>query len=453
MIQNERIKCINEGAVNSSGRYILYWMQASIRVLNNHALEYAVQMSNQLDLPLLVAFVVMPSYPGATTGHYRFMLEGMDGLMQQIEALGAQFTLCTGGFDETIGRLLPDASAVVMDVGYTKHQRLMRTYVGDHFSTPAYTVETNIIVPVETAYPKEAYAAYALRSKLMKQVPHFAISFSQTYVKNKTTINTFQEFEKMKWEGTEKLISQYLNQVEPYQYAEPLKGGEDEALKVLEAFVSQTLEDYDISSNHPEREGTSKLSAYLHFGQISPITVYEAVNQLPHKSAGFIEQLVVRRELSYNFTWYNPDYDGNLVDMLPKWALETLSHHANDPRPYLYTLEALESANTHDVYWNTAQKQMMRTGFMHNYMRMYWGKKIVEWSACYEDAHKAMLYLNDKYELDGRDPNGYAGIAWCFGKFDRPFSERMVFGKVRYMNAQGLKRKFEMDKWVERYNK
>jgi deoxyribodipyrimidine photo-lyase len=190
------------------------------------------------------------------------------------------------------------------------------------------------------------------------------------------------------------------------------------------------------------------MSPYLHFGQISPLYIALKVSKTRSLGAeAFFEELIIRRELSMNFVFYNEKYDS--FKSIPDWAKKTLRAHQKDRRPYLYSPKELENAGTHDPYWNAAQKEMVITGKMHGYMRMYWGKKILEWSKTPEEAFKVALYLNNKYELDGRDPNGFIGVAWCFGKHDRPWGERAIFGNVRYMNDKGLKRKFDADKYVK----
>jgi deoxyribodipyrimidine photo-lyase len=191
------------------------------------------------------------------------------------------------------------------------------------------------------------------------------------------------------------------------------------------------------------------MSPYLHFGQVSPVTLaLHAQEQGGSGTPAFLEELIVRRELAVNFVRYNDHYDS--FASLPAWAQKTLELHQGDQREYGYSVDELERAATHDPYWNTAQMEMVKTGKMQGYMRMYWGKKILEWSRTPQDAYSVALYLNNKYEIDGRDPNGYAGIAWCFGKHDRPWGERPVFGMVRYMNAPGLTRKFAMDRYLEK---
>ena len=226
-------------------------------------------------------------------------------------------------------------------------------------------------------------------------------------------------------------------------------GGTRNAKCLLQEFLKDNLWVYGSSGGPtPDKDCASQLSPYLHFGQISPS--YIAAKVLAAKVVvqhRFLEELIVRRELAVNFVYYNKNYDS--FDCLPEWARKTLDAHRKDPRPYLYTREELETAQTHDPYWNGAQQQMVEVGRMNGYMRMYWGKKIVEWTKSPEEAFEVMLYLNNKYELDGRDPNGYAGVVWCFGKHDRPWGERSVFGTVRYMNLAGLERKFKMKRYLQ----
>jgi len=227
------------------------------------------------------------------------------------------------------------------------------------------------------------------------------------------------------------------------------QGGTTKAKKLLEFFIEHSLEIYEREGNNPENNCASHLSPYLHFGQISPayiaLKILRTNASISHK---FLEQLIIRRELATNFVHYNTLYDSFLS--LPQWAKKTLKAHARDQRSYLYSLKELENAQTHDIYWNAAQREMVVTGKMNGYMRMYWGKKIIEWTKSPSQAFEIALFLNNKYEIDGRDPNGYAGVAWCFGKHDRPWKERAIFGNVRFMNKSGLERKFNMDSYLER---
>jgi len=216
--------------------------------------------------------------------------------------------------------------------------------------------------------------------------------------------------------------------------------------------MGKNLKLYEEHGSNPDYDVTSKLSPYLHFGQISPAYIYKRIKWNDIKAEDFLEQLIVRRELSFNYIYYNDNYNQKLTDILPDWAVETLEEHESDKREYIYSREQLENYQTHDQYWNAAQKEMVLSGYMNGYMRMYWGKKILEWTQDPQKAFDIILYLNNKYFLDGRDPNGYAGAAWIFGKHDRAWQERQIFGKVRYMNKNGLERKFDMEDYLKKVN-
>jgi deoxyribodipyrimidine photo-lyase len=233
------------------------------------------------------------------------------------------------------------------------------------------------------------------------------------------------------------------------------RGGTGEALKLLHEFVAHKLAHYPERHGKPELDGTSRLSPYLHFGHIGPHTIIDTVESSHAPRAAkddYLDQLITWRELSINFVHFNPLYDS--IESAPDWAHRTLSAHAQDKRPYLYTRRQLEGAETHDDLWNAAQLQMLHAGWMHNYMRMYWAKKILEWSSSPAVAYQTCVYLNDKYFLDGRDPDGYAGIAWSIaGKFDRPWFDRPIFGLIRYMSGGAAKKKFDADKYMEQMRK
>ncbi|MDE2209397.1 MAG: hypothetical protein KGJ99_06715 [Betaproteobacteria bacterium] len=227
------------------------------------------------------------------------------------------------------------------------------------------------------------------------------------------------------------------------------RGGGAEARRRLRAFLGEGLSRYAAERGEPARAQVSFLAAYLHFGQISPVEIaleVAGVDADPDGRADYLEELIVRRELAINFVEYEPDYDR--YDCLPRWARDTLDRHRRDPRPHRYDAGELAAAATHDRYWNAAMREMRDTGYMHNHMRMYWGKKILEWSAKPEDAFATALALNNRYFLDGRDPNSYANVGWCFGLHDRPWPERPIFGTVRSMTQGGLVRKIDADAYV-----
>jgi deoxyribodipyrimidine photo-lyase len=311
-------------------------------------------------------------------------------------------------------------------------------------------VESNVVVPVEVTSEKEEYAAATIRRKIHKHLPRFMKPMRRVSVKRDSL---GVKLDGLDLEDLDPILAK-LSIDRSVPAVETFRGGTREAKRLVSEFVKKRLKDYARLSNDPSARVVSDLSPYLHFGQISPLYVALEIGRAPgvRKKAkeAYLEQLIVRRELSMNFVNFNDAYD--TYDCLPTWAKQTLRDHRSDRRQYEYSLEELEQARTHDPYWNAAQREVVRSGKMHNYMRMYWGKKIIEWTRRPEDAFRVALYLNNKYELDGREPNGFTGVAWCFGKHDRPWQERKVFGKVRYMNAEGLRRKFDMDAYVRRVN-
>ena len=444
MIQKERVKVLNREEIKR-GRYVLYWMQASQRTEYNHALEYAILKANELNKPLVVYFSITDDYPEANERHYYFMLEGLKEVQSLLEERSIKMVIWHRSPELGVVELSNDASLVIVDRGYLKIQKKWRSYVAEYIDCPLIQVESDVVVPVEAASPKEEYSAATFRPKIKKKLDYYLVPLKENYLKVDSLHLDFDSFD---IEDVEKAISS-LKIDRSVKKVKDFHGGTREAKKRLEMFLKSKLDQYHELRNDPTLEYLSNMSPYLHFGQISPL--YIALKVLETDSPGkdaYLEELIVRRELSMNFIFYNQNYDS--FDGLPEWAKKTLREHKKDPREYIYTLEELENAKTHDPYWNAAQEEMRIKGKMHGYMRMYWGKKIIEWSKTPEEAFKIALYLNNKYELDGRDPNGFTGVAWCFGKHDRPWKERQIFGKIRYMNAKGLKRKFDADGYVEK---
>jgi len=295
---------------------------------------------------------------------------------------------------------------------------------------------------------KEEYAAATIRRKIERLLPEFAFPVVLPPYNLPLYDNTLDVHE-MAFEN----ISDILDSIDVDRAVHPVseyyKGGYREAKKHLERFLNERYQCFAEKRNDPSADITSNLSPYLHFGQISPLEIYLLLpDDDSTNRAVMVDELIVRRELAMNFVSNNSNYDN--FNSISSFARESLLAHLPDPRPYLYNMEKLEKGKTHDRYWNAAQKEMILTGKMHGYMRMYWGKKVIEWTSLPEEAYKVLVYLNNRYSLDGRDPNGYAGIAWCFGKHDRPWKERPIFGKVRYMNDKGLERKFDIRAYAEK---
>ncbi|MBU3193030.1 deoxyribodipyrimidine photo-lyase [Clostridium algidicarnis] len=446
MILQERIKTLNNKEILDNP-YVVYWMQSSQRTEYNHALEYAIIQANSLKKPLIVYFGLTDGFPEANERHYYFMLEGLKEVKEELAKRDIKMLIRR--ISPEIGALEISslAALLVVDRGYLRVERSWREILAKNAKCSVIEVETNVIVPIEEASPKEEYSAATLRSKISKKLETYILPLSERKC-DVISINMDLPFENYDIEDIDKAISS-LDIDKNVKKVSYYKGGTNNAKLLLEDFISNKLPHYTELKNHPGENYTSDLSPYLHFGQISPLYIY---NQLIYVNIegkkDFLEELIVRRELSMNFVFYNNKYDS--YDCLPAWSKATLEKHLLDEREFIYSIEELEMAKTHDEYWNTAQKEMVVTGKMHGYMRMYWGKKILEWSKTPKEAFDSAIYLNNKYLLDGRDPNAFTGIAWCFGKHDRPWRERDVFGTVRYMNDKGLKRKFNMKKYTEK---
>ncbi|MGL4977113.1 MAG: deoxyribodipyrimidine photo-lyase [Cetobacterium sp.] len=437
---DERINILKKNE-NINGKYILYWMQESQRTKYNFGLQKAIEISNDKKLPLYVVFNYIENYPEASKRHFEFMLQGLKDVKENLNKKGIKFILLSGDVEKNIIKICKSAECIIWDKSYLKLQREQRKNILDKITVNAIEVESNVVVPVEVVSKKEEYSAKTLRDKYKKVKENFLVQFSDLEYLNSNL--KIEEIEKMDLsqkyipENKEKLDGGFL-------------GGEIESKKILDYFLKENIREY--SKKGPDKDRSSKLSLYLHFGQISPLEILLKVQKLENFSdekESFLEELTIRRELAINFVYYNTNYD-KWEGITYNWAYETLKNHTIDSREYLYSLEEFENYKTHDLYWNACQKEMIKTGYMDGYMRMYWCKKILEWSETPEKAYEITIYLNNKYFYDGRDPNSYAGVAWCFGKHDRAWQERKIFGKVRYMNSAGLERKFDMEKYVEK---
>ena len=447
MAYQERIKKIN--SINLKERkFVIYWMQSSHRTEFNLALDYAIFMGKKLDKPVIVFFGIT-NFLEANHRHYKFMLEGLIEIEKALDALGIKFVLKKISPDKGIIELSKKACLVVVDRGYLRLNKTWYHLAKQGVKCPLFQVEDNVVVPVELASNKEEYSAATFRPKI-----HMKSGFFLRELKfNKPKRDSLDsKIESMDLKKINQIIdSLKLNpNIHPTNY---FRGGPSEAQNHLKNFINKKLPNYPNNRNDPNLESLSNLSPYLHFGQISPIQITQKIvssNNPEESKQVFLEELIVRRELAINYVFYNKNYDS--FEGLPNWTKKTLLEHKNDERHYNYSIKEFEEAKTHDPFWNAAQNQMRFTGKMHGYMRMYWGKKIIEWTKTPQIAFEIALTLNNIYELDGRDPNGYTGVAWCFGKHDRPWKEREIFGKIRYMNDKGLRRKFDADKYVKKIN-
>ncbi len=450
MIKSERIHILNDKPILPD-TFVLYWMQQAQRIESNLALNYSIDEANRLQIPLEICFILAPSFPEATARHYAFMLEGLQELVKQCRKMALSFNIYMGDPTVEIPHLAKAAACLITDRGYLRIQRKWRYDIADVIDCSMIEIETDSIIPVETVSDHQEYAARTLRPKIHRLLDQFLTE--DKLPEARLVLN--QQISSLP-KGID--ISDIDNLLESMKISaypsrgKEMKGGTSVAIRKLNDFIQNKLERYDWDRNHPDLDATSGLSPYLHFGQISPIFIAKQVIKSEFSEeakAVFLEELIVRRELSLNFCWFNKHYD--TFDNLPSWAYKTLLDHAGDCRIVTYSYEQLENADTHDPYWNAAQREMVNAGTIHNYMRMYWGKKILEWIPDPMSAYEFSLYLNNKYQMDGRDPNSFAGIAWCFGKHDRPWATRPIFGTVRTMTSSGLERKFDMQAYVSKH--
>ena len=425
-------------------------MQSSQRTEHNLALNYAISKANKLNKPLVAFFGIASRFPEANMRHYTFMLEGLQETNNSLQAIGIKLIVLLKSPEKGITELAKDSCLTVVDKGYMKTLKQWYNWAAERMECPLVQVEDNVIVPLEVASTKEEYSAATLRPKISSKQNHF-LSRPLTLLPSRSSLSLELDFKELV--GINRGLSM-ANLDDSVGKTKHFTGGSSEAIKRLEEFIDYKLTNYPEMKNDPTLDGVSNLSPYLHFGQISPILIALRILSAQAPTAAkeaFLEELIVRRELAMNYVNYNSNYDSFIG--LPNWAKKSLLSHSGDQRPYLYSSLELEHAETHDPYWNSAQDEMRITGKMHGYMRMYWGKKLIEWSETPEMAFSTAIYLNNKYELDGRDPNGFSGVAWCFGKHDRPWKERPIFGMVRYMNENGLRRKFDADEYVEKVKK
>jgi deoxyribodipyrimidine photo-lyase len=443
-IRPERVRALNRGRVLDRD-FVVYWMQAAQRAEANHALEFAAGKANELRKPLVAVFGLTDSYPEANERHYAFMVEGLKETQAALRDRGIPMVVRRGEPDEAVAGIARRACLVVVDDGCVRVERTWRRRAAAALPCALVEVETNAVVPVRAASAKEEYAAATLRPKIHRLLDEFLKPLARTPLRKESDRPPLES-----WDigDTEKALSR-LDLDRGVPRAGGFRGGASEAARRLRRFVRGGLEVYAEARNDPTLDGQSGLSPYLHFGQISPLAVALAVKKGPrYGQAAFLEELIVRRELGRNFVLTNRAYDR--LEGLPDWCRSTLIEHEKDPREFVYTRAEFERAATHDPYWNAAQREMMLTGKMHGYMRMYWGKKILEWSASPREAFRTALALNNKYELDGRDANAFAGVAWCFGKHDRPWARRPIYGTIRTMTSGGLRRKFDADAYVRK---
>ena len=445
-----RVTMRRGGAPLKDGKCVVYWMQRAERGVDNPAVDLAIAIGNELDLPVVVYFSAISNFPHANLRHYAFLNQGLPDIEEDLAERNVSFVVRRPP-GNSLEALLTEVGAamVIGDENPCREPERWRRVLAKRLELPFWTVDADVVVP-SSLFPKHQYMLHIMRPKLNAELPTYLAPLPKTKAKKSWSRPRGFESFALKNDVTEG----WRNLDRSVKPVDHFTGGTHAALKRLEHFVNYQLADYDKQRNHPETDGTSQMSPYLHFGHIGPLTIALAVDDAVKEGKAsqaardsYINELIGWRELSVNFVKYVSNYDS--IECAPEWAQKTLREHARDRRDPMYTLEDLERAQTYDELWNAAQMQMVKMGWMHNYLRMYWAKKILEWSPNPAKAWEWAVILNDKYELDGRDPNGYNGIAWAIGGVhDRPWFDRPIFGTIRFMSGGSTGKKFDSKRYI-----
>jgi deoxyribodipyrimidine photo-lyase len=474
-----RIKILNK-IEKETFNSVVYVMSRDQRVKDNFALLYAQETANKLKLPLVVIFNLYKSVPNRTLNQFEWMLEGLKEVEQNLKFLNIEFFIVEHCSASNLAELIEqnfNPYSIFFDFSPLAGPTKFKEKFLKETKSSCVLVDTHNIIPVWQVSPKEEFAAYTLRPKIKKLLKKYLVK-PESLTKHEYSFSLKIPNELIKDFNIDELLKKVeAENIENYQPV--VKPGENAAEEELEDFIDNKLIEYFSLRNNPNENAQSNLSAYLHYGNLYSLTVANKVldycgknniepefgfkeevknfNELSDKmklklgAESFLEELIVRKELADNYCYYNKNY--NSFEGLKDWAKKTLNEHKNDKREITYSLEQLESAKTSDAAWNAAQTQMLKTGKIHGYMRMYWAKKLLEWTQDPQTAIKYLIYLNDKYHLDGYDPNGYVGILWSIGGLhDRAWFERPIFGQIRYMNSNGLARKFDLEKYIQQWS-
>jgi deoxyribodipyrimidine photo-lyase len=445
-----RVLVRRDGPPREGGRSVVYWMQRAMRMVDNPAVDVAIEAGNLLDLPVVVFFSVIPNYPNANLRHYHFMAQGLRDVAEDAAERGVGFVLRRHP-DNSLEVFLEEVEAALLigDENPCREPERWRKVLAKRLKLPYWTVDADVVVP-SRVFGRTYFLLHHFRPHLKKELPKYLVATAKIVPQHR-------------WKPHKRLASYPVDQDITAGFSsldrtvgpvDTFIGGTHAALKRLKEFANYDLARFEEMRNHPEAQGTSRLSPYLHFGNIGPITIAleieKAVKQgrAPESAREkFLDELIGWRELAILFVRHNPNYDN--WECAEPWAHKTLMEHGGDKRPHRYSLKQLERAETYDELWNAAQREMVEKGWMHNYMRMYWAKKILEWAPDPATAFDWAVILNDRYFLDGRDPNGYAGIAWAIvGKHDRPWFDRPVFGLVRSMTGASTAKKFDAKAYI-----
>lgn len=461
MINCKRIRKINNNDILAG--CVVYWMNREIRSEDNWTLLHSQNLAEEKGVPLVVIYNLIGSFLGGTNRHLTFKVDALKEVEEVFKSKEIPFFVLTDNDGKKTAQQIIDliydlkAGAVVTDLYPLNMPRKWLDIVSKNINCALFEVDSHNIIPVWEVSDKKEYAAYTIRPKIHKKLKFF--------------LDEFPKLKKQKFEYKGKLHKNNWDCILPNSEREEMawiKPGQKSAQKQLKNFIENKLADYAEKRNDPNLDIQSGLSPFLHYGMISSqrivldilekfkLKIEEVTDDKRNLAkssdnvAAFFEELIVRKELSDNFCHYELNYDQ--VEGFPDWSKNSIQKTKNDKREYIYTKKQFENAETHDELWNAAQIEMVKTGKMHGYMRMYWAKKILEWTKSSEDAMEIAIYLNDKYELDGRDPNGYAGIAWSIGGVhDRAWFHRPVFGLVRYMAKSGCDKKFNTKLYIKNF--
>lgn len=447
-VDGDRVKKLNSHDYAEGP--VCYWMNREGRVEDNWALLFAQQKALEHEVPLIVVYNLDPGFLGGGYRQHVFKIKGLQEVENDLRMKGIPFFIVSE--KETVQDLLKffderGVGMVVTDFCPLRISREWNASIRKTLKIPMYGVDAHNIVPIWEASDKKEFAAHTLRPKIHKKLGDY---FTPMPTLLRHAHKYMVEIPKIEWETI--LNNPEINQT--VTEADWITPGFRAARDVLKHFVQHKLDGYVLRRNDPNKDGLSGMSPYLHYGQIAPqrVALEAERSHVPaDDKEAFLEELIVRRELADNFCFYELQYDQ--FEGFHEWSQKTLNEHRDDTRDFLYTQDEFEKAETHDDLWNAAQMEMVKTGKMHGFMRMYWAKKILEWTQSPEEALEVAIYLNDKYELDGRDPNGYTGIAWSIGGIhDRAWAEREVFGKIRFMNYAGCKRKFDIKSYIQKFS-
>ncbi len=479
-----RVRATNAAAVRTDGEFVLYWMTANRRTRWNYSLQRAVDWSRSLKKPLLVLEALRTGYRWASDRFHYFVIQGMADNAQWLEGQAATYypylERKAGDGSGLIAALSQRACVVISDDFPCFFLPQMMAAAARQIPVKFELIDSNGILPMHSA--NKAFArAFDFRRFLQKELREHLVDFPQEDPLQGVRLPMLETLPteiRRRWPAADivRCAANATTMSEfPIDHRVPvaaISGGAVAAEKRLQTFLAGRLSSYDELHSDPDEAATSGLSHYLHFGHLAAHKVFADIMRLEQWSLGklaskvtgssrgwwgvnpsaegFLDQLITWRELGFNMCSQRRDY--KRYSSLPDWARTTLEEHASDPRPFVYSFSQFEQAQTHDPLWNAAQRQLVREGKIHNYLRMLWGKKILEWSPSPEAALEVMVELNNKYALDGRDPNSYSGIFWILGRYDRAWGpERPIFGKIRYMSSDNTARKLHVDRYLDQY--